>query len=57
MMFPAKFIGVCEMNVGTSRPAVKIEANTMYGVAVKIQEVVVEITGCLWNSLAKSAYG
>jgi hypothetical protein len=55
MMFPAKFIGVWEVNVGTSRPAESVEANRMYGVAVKIHEVVVETTGCFRKSLARSA--
>ena len=29
MMFPAKFRGVCEVNVGTNNPAASVEPNTM----------------------------
>lgn len=54
-MLPAKFMGDWDANAGTSRPAESVEANRMYGVAGKIHEVVVEITGCLRKSLARSA--
>jgi hypothetical protein len=43
--------------MGTNNPAASVEANTMYGVAVKIHEVVVETTGCFRKSLARSEYG
>lgn len=55
MMFPAKFSGVCETNTGISNPAATVEAKTMYGAAIKIHEVVEEITGCFRKSLARSA--
>jgi hypothetical protein len=48
-------MGVWDVNVGTNSPAERVVANTMYGVAVKIHEVVVEITGCFRKSLARSA--
>ena len=54
-MLPAKLSGVLEINTGTSSPAASVEANRMYGVAVKIHEVVVETTGCLRKSLTRSA--
>ena len=56
-MLPAKSSGVLETKTGTNNPAASVEANTMYGVAVKIHEVVVETTGCFRKSLARSAYG
>ena len=39
MMLPAKLSGVWERNTGINRPAATVDANTMYGAAVKIQEV------------------